>query len=262
MDTITFVGNATSILRIGAFTVLTDPNFLHRGQFAYLGWGMVSRRLLDPALQPAELPPLDAVVLSHLHGDHFDRIARRQLDREVPLLTTPHAATRLGRRGFATEALETWESTTLERDGEKLIVESLPGVHATGLLGRMLPPVMGSLLTHQAAGRPDRHLYISGDTLTGTHLDAIAERHPRIDAGILHCGGTRILMRTVTMDDVQAVDAIRRLPLDRVLPVHHDDYRVLRSPVSALIARATREGLADRITVPVRGATQRLFDGG
>ncbi|MGN6414745.1 MBL fold metallo-hydrolase [Flexivirga sp.] len=259
MDTMTFVGNATTILRIGSFTVLTDPNFLRRGQFAYLGWGLVSRRLVDPAVQPSQLPALDAVLLSHLHGDHFDRIARRQLDKEVPLLTTPQAARRLGRRGFATEALETWQTTTLQRDGEQLVVESLPAIHATGLLGRMLPPVMGSMLTHRVPGRPDRRLYISGDTLTGPHLDAIAERYPAIDAGILHCGGTRVLLRTVTMDDVQAVDAIRRLPLDRVVPVHHDDYRVFRSPVSAFIARARRHGLADRIAVPRRGETRPLF---
>jgi len=38
-DSLTFVGTATTILRIGAFTILTDPNFLHRGQRAYLAWG-------------------------------------------------------------------------------------------------------------------------------------------------------------------------------------------------------------------------------
>ena len=74
---LTFVGNATTLLRLGAFTVLTDPNFLRRGQRAYLGKGLWSRRLKDPALAVEELPPFDAVVLSHLHGDHFDRVARR-----------------------------------------------------------------------------------------------------------------------------------------------------------------------------------------
>jgi L-ascorbate metabolism protein UlaG (beta-lactamase superfamily) len=81
---ITFVGNATTIIRLGSFTLLTDPNFLHRGRRAYLGKGLWSRRLQDPALTVAQLPPLDAVVLSHLHGDHFDRIARRERRRAPP----------------------------------------------------------------------------------------------------------------------------------------------------------------------------------
>jgi L-ascorbate metabolism protein UlaG (beta-lactamase superfamily) len=90
--TLTFVGTATTLLRLGPFTVLTDPNFLHRGQWSYFGQGLFSRRRTEPALQPADLPPLTAVVLSHLHGDHFDRVARRELAREVPILTTPHAS--------------------------------------------------------------------------------------------------------------------------------------------------------------------------
>ena len=92
--TLTFVGTATTLLRLGEFTVLTDPNFLHRGQRAYLGKGLWSRRLTEPAMQPGDLPALDAVVLSHLHGDHFDRIARQELARAQPVLTTPAAARR------------------------------------------------------------------------------------------------------------------------------------------------------------------------
>ena len=40
-----FVGNATVILRYGGFTVLTDPNFLHQGDHAHLGYGLKSLRL-------------------------------------------------------------------------------------------------------------------------------------------------------------------------------------------------------------------------
>ncbi len=81
-----FIGNATLLIRYGGLTLLTDPNFLHRGQRAHLGYGLVSRRLTEPAVDVADLPhaDLDAVVLSHLHGDHFDRVARRHLDRGCP----------------------------------------------------------------------------------------------------------------------------------------------------------------------------------
>ncbi len=112
VDTLTFVGTATSILRLGTFTLLTDPNFLHQGQRAYLGKGLWSRRLSEPALAPSDLPSLDAVILSHLHGDHFDRVARAELARSQPILTTQHAARTLGRWGFDTDGISVWDSRT------------------------------------------------------------------------------------------------------------------------------------------------------
>lgn len=150
--TLTFGGTATTLLRLGRFTLLTDPNFLHRGQRAYLGKGLWSRRLTDPALSPADLPELDAIVLSHLHGDHFDRIARRELGRDQPVLTTPAAARRLSRWGFVTEGLRDWQRVHLTKGEEELVVEAVPGVHARGLLAPLLPPVMGSVFEHRVAG--------------------------------------------------------------------------------------------------------------
>src|SRR3954447_7750403 len=142
-----FIGTATTLLRLGPFTVLTDPNFLHKGQRAYLGKGLVAKRLTSPAMSPGDLPVLDAVVLSHLHGDHWDRVAQRQLDHDVLVLTTPPAARRLRRGGFvAARGLSTWESQTLQKPGAWLRVTALPGRHALGRLRHLLPPVMGSLL--------------------------------------------------------------------------------------------------------------------
>lgn len=55
----TFIGNATALIRWGPFILLTDPNFLHQGQRAYLGLGLTTRRLREPALRLDELPALD-----------------------------------------------------------------------------------------------------------------------------------------------------------------------------------------------------------
>jgi len=89
---ITFVGTATVLIRHAGGALLTDPNFLHRGEHAYLGYGLQSRRLTEPALQIHDLPPLDLVVLSHHHGDHFDRRAAAGLPRDLTIVTEPHAA--------------------------------------------------------------------------------------------------------------------------------------------------------------------------
>lgn len=229
-----FVGNATTVLRLGPFTVLTDPNFLRRGQWTHIGQGVVSRRLKDPAIGIDDLPPLDAVVLSHLHGDHFDRVAARGLDRGLPVLTTPHAARRLGRRGFRESVpLPTWADMTLDKGGASLTVTSLPGRHAFGVVGKVLPPVMGTLLDYRAApGAPGFRVYLSGDTLVHDDLREIRDRCPAIDVAVVHLGGTKVLGVLLTMDGRQGVDLLEMVRPRLAVPVHFDDYGVMKSPLS------------------------------
>ncbi len=185
-------------------------------------------------------------------------MARRGLARSQPVLTTPAAARRLSRWGFQTRGLQTWERETLTRDDETLSVESLPAVHARGVMGALLPPVMGSMLEHRVGSELRRRIYLSGDTLTGDHLDAIARRFPSIDAAVVHLGGTRVLFHTVTMDAGQGVDFLRRVRPAQAIPVHYDDYGVFRSPLLAFEAAATRAGLADSLRPVRRGETVTL----
>ncbi len=146
--TITFVGNATTLIRSGDITVLTDPNFLHRGQRAYLGHGLVSKCRKEPASSADQLPPIDAVVLSHLHGDHWDRVTEKHLDRRLPILTTPEAAGRLRQKGFEQScAMSTWQTHTIVKGDRQLTVTSLPGRHAPMWVKLLVPPVMGSMLS-------------------------------------------------------------------------------------------------------------------
>ncbi|MFE0811181.1 MBL fold metallo-hydrolase [Streptomyces sp. NPDC058794] len=263
-----FVGNATVLLRYRELSLLTDPNFLHRGERAHLGYGLVSRRLTEPALDPGQLPELDAVVLSHLHGDHWDRRARRSLPRSLPIVTTPHASRRLqGVHGFhRAVGLRTWQEETVRRADARVRITSLPGRHAGHpVLRRLLPPVMGSLLEFGPATGPPRHrLYVSGDTLLFDGLDEIARRFPDLDLAVLHLGGTTLPGGfVVTMDGRQGAELARRLDPRLILPVHYDDYSVFRSPLDAFLAEADRKGLADRLVHCRRGQRAVLRpDGG
>ncbi|MFH8342562.1 MBL fold metallo-hydrolase [Streptomyces sp. AM6-12] len=262
-----FIGNATVLLRYGDLTLLTDPNFLHRGEPAYLGYGLISRRLTEPALAPRELPRLDAVVLSHLHGDHWDRRARQHLDRSVPIATTPHAARRLRAwQGFRQAGgLRTWESCTFLRGGARVRVTALPGRHALRpVLRNLLPPVMGSMLEFGPSdGAVRLRLYISGDTLLFDGLEEIAGRFPGADLAVLHLGGTTLPGGfVVTMDGAQGAELARRLDYRHVLPVHYDDYTVFRSPVEDFLAEARGLGLGERLVPCGRGQHARVVAGG
>ncbi|WP_344321439.1 MBL fold metallo-hydrolase [Streptomyces macrosporus] len=268
---ILFVGNATLLIRYGDLTLLTDPNFLHRGQYAYLGKGLLSKRLTEPALSVDELPPdLDAVILSHLHGDHWDRVARRRLPRSLPIVTTPHASRRLqGLHGFSrATGLPTWHDHVLLRGRSQVRVTALPGRHGPGAARFLVPPVMGSLLEFGDPGGPVRlRMYLSGDTLVFPGIEEIARRCPDIHLAVVHLGGTTLpggLL--VTMDGTQGADLVSLVRPRRVLPVHYDDYSVMKSPLSAFLRETERPGFpstvipcarGERVTVDANGLVDR-----
>jgi L-ascorbate metabolism protein UlaG (beta-lactamase superfamily) len=250
-----FIGTATSLLRLGSFTVLTDPNFLHRGERAYLGYGLTSKRRTSPAMEVDELPPLDLVLLSHLHGDHWDRRAEAGLDRQLPIVTTRQAARHLQRRGFdAARPLDVWESHEEARGHQRLRITAMPGRHGPGLINALLPPVMGSLLELEENGRSLLRVYISGDTLFRPFLREIAERYDDIDVAMLHLGGTKLLnLVLVTMDGNQGAALTSLLDPGAVVPIHNDDYGVFKSPVSDFVAAAQSRGLDSRVRLVDRG---------
>lgn len=257
--TLTFVGTATTVLRLGAFTLLTDPNFVRRGQRVHLGYGLSSRRRTEPALTVRELPQLDAVLLSHLHGDHFDRVARAELPREPPVFTTEHAAKHLRRWGFgAATGLDTWQGRELVRGAERLLVTAVPARHGPAGLHRLLPPTMGAVLDLERHGEHMLRVYVTGDTLDMPQLSEIRRRFPDIDVMVTHLGGTRILGVLVTLDDKQGADVVERIDPASVVPVHVDDYGVFKTPLEDVIAELRRRGLDGRLRRVERGGTVEL----
>jgi L-ascorbate metabolism protein UlaG (beta-lactamase superfamily) len=266
--TLTFGGNATMLLRVGPFTVLTDPNFLRRGQRAYLGYGLRAKRLTDPALQPTQLPALDGILLSHMHGDHWDRIATKSLPKATPVITTPEAAKCLAQRGFTgTADLQAWQTHQFTRGTDILRITSVPGVHGPGPLARVLPQVMGSVVElvrgGVAGGRDSDNTvawrgYISGDTLYRPFLAEVLERTGPLDVLIPHLGGTRALGLTVTMDARQGADLVELLKPPVTVPIHFDDYDRFKSPLGDFLAEVGRRELPGELRTVQRGDTISL----
>lgn len=255
-SSIFFVGTATVILRHAGFTVLTDPNFLHKGDHVHLGYGLTSRRLTSPAIDIDDLPPIDLVVLSHLHEDHFDRLVAERLDKALPIITTPSAARKLRRMGFAAaRGLATWESIEVEKGDALLRITSAPGRHGPPIVAKLLPEVMGSVLDFPGPSGRDLRLYITGDTLVYDAIREIPRRFPGIDLALLHLGGTRIVGILVTMDARQGVEAIRVVMPRQAVPIHNDDYTVFKSPLGAFLGEVERAGLANKVRVINRGET-------
>jgi L-ascorbate metabolism protein UlaG (beta-lactamase superfamily) len=251
-----FIGTATVLIRYAGFTILTDPNFLHQGEYVRLGYGLRSRRLTNPAIPFEALPPYDLVLLSHLHEDHFDRRVEALLDRGTAIVTTNHAAASLTEKGFQRcMGLATWQEQSFSRGGVKLRITSMPGRHGPALLSNLLPPVMGSMLEFQQSDNILLRVYISGDTLVFDELTEIRTRYAYLDQAILHLGGTRALGILVTLDGRQGLELLKLLGPKVAIPIHYNDYTVFKSPLSEFQDAVKAAGWENRVRYLQHGET-------
>jgi len=115
---LTWIGHATFVLRLGGKLIATDPIWSERIA--------VIRRKSPPGVDLAELPPIDVVTVSHNHFDHLDAPTIRRLG-PGPLYITPVGNGRWLRDAGAERIveLEWWQAH--EVDG--LTVTLVPARH-------------------------------------------------------------------------------------------------------------------------------------
>jgi N-acyl-phosphatidylethanolamine-hydrolysing phospholipase D len=77
--TLTWVGHATLLLQLGGVNIVTDPHFSPRASPVDL---VGPKRVVAPALEIAQLPHIDIVLLSHNHYDHLDVASVVKLNRQ------------------------------------------------------------------------------------------------------------------------------------------------------------------------------------
>jgi L-ascorbate metabolism protein UlaG (beta-lactamase superfamily) len=252
-----FIGTATVLLRYQGLTILTDPNFLPRGERVHLGYGMSSERRTAPALEFKALPPIDLVILSHMHEDHFDKLVRERLRRDVPIVTTPEASAQLDHLGFRQRyALRRWDSLTIRKGNARLRITALPARHGPRGATTLLPTVMGTMLdfAESEAGAAYR-IYISGDTVLFDDIGEIREHFPDIDLALLHLGGERLLgVIQGTMNGADGARMLQMLGAQRTIPLHTEDYGMYKSPLSEFQDAVAQAKLQERVIYLKPGA--------
>ncbi|WP_330350882.1 MBL fold metallo-hydrolase [Streptomyces sp. NBC_00582] len=238
--TVTYIGTATVLLEVGGLRLLTDPAF-DPAPAEYPRGPVTLRSLRDPAVAAADLPPLDAVLLSHdEHPDNLDE-AGRALIADLTVLTTVSGAARLG--GGAV-GLAPWDTYELPGAQGGVRITATPGRHAGEVIGFVI----------QVAGEAEA-LYISGDTVYYEELDEIGRRFS-IGTALLHFGAAVVEWfgkDFITMDGTQGVRLTKSLRARTVVPVHYDAWDHFTEGRDDIVDAFAEAGLLDRLCWPARG---------
>ncbi|CAG8920222.1 unnamed protein product [Penicillium salamii] len=273
----THITTATAILSIDGINFLTDPYFGDEGSFpSELDWSK-ARLMEDFGLEEApssvelsiskpgamklhDLPPIDAVLLSHEdHLDNLDAEGRKLLDgRRV--FTTMDGAKNLQPRP-AVVGLKPWETVPSVIGGREFRITGTPCKHFP------IGEVTGFILEcdafgiHEESGKPNA-IYFSGDTVYIDELKKIKDR-VHVTAAVLNLGNATfdfpIGPIQITMDGKQAVQLMEDLGADIMVPMHFEDWEHFTEHGQDLVKTFHEAGIMHKVCWTAPGVTKTVY---
>ncbi|MEM7721645.1 MAG: MBL fold metallo-hydrolase [Pseudomonadota bacterium] len=272
-----FIRNATARLRYAGINFLLDPMLSNKGALPSFA-GIAPNPTVDLPIPVSDiLNGIEAVIISHMHGDHFDGEAAAVLDKGLPVFTPHNAAppnpanpsetvlfkSNLLDHGF-TDVREIGSDDFDYVLFEGVTIRQVFARHGKGKIGDMMGGVNG--LIFEAENQPT--IYWAGDTILdeGGEIEAILRRF-KPDIVIAHTGGPVIEALSpeiLLMDADQACEtfriASRENPNVQIVAIHMDalDHCFstradLRNTIGAL-----DDDLRSRIFIPADGETLKL----
>jgi L-ascorbate metabolism protein UlaG (beta-lactamase superfamily) len=236
---VTWVNHATLLLQTEMVNILTDPIWSERcSPLAFAG----PKRHRPPGLRIEDLPPIDAILVSHNHYDHLDIATLRQFPNAR--IITPLGNTALMAKHGVKNAqdLDWWQSIPLT---ETVTVTVVPAQH---FCARALSDRNATLWGGFVISTPSGHAYFAGDTGWGDHFAQIASRFGEMRLAMLPIGAylPRWFMKPAHISPVEAVEAHIALRARTSVAMHYGTWRLgddgFEQPVDDLRAAIAEKG--------------------
>jgi L-ascorbate metabolism protein UlaG (beta-lactamase superfamily) len=253
----TWLSHSTVLLEIDGVRLLTDPVWGQRASPTQLAG---PKRFHPMPVKLSQLPPIDAVILSHDHYDHLCMGTVRQLAAmRVPFVTSLGVGAHLEAFGVASELiteLDWWQQHRLP--GTEVRVSAAPSQHFSG---RGLKDRNATLWSSFVIEGKHERIFFSGDTGLTDQYAEIRKRFGRFDLVMLEVGAWHPAWGDIHLGPSNALQALALLGGGALLPVHWSTFSLAMhawdEPAETLLALAPALGVhlvMPRLGEPVRPA--------
>lgn len=226
---VTMVGHATLLIQAAGRNILTDPVWSDRASpVAFAG----PRRVTAPGIAFADLPPIDAVLISHNHYDHLDLATLRRLKAtHDPLIVMPLGNDAIVRAAVpgARIAVADWHDRVAI--GADLATTLTRANHwsARGIADRRMALWSGHFID-----TPAGTIWFAGDTGygDGAIFRDIRARHGAPDLALIPIGAyaPRWFMGPQHVDPAEAVQILQDVDARRALGIHWGTFQLTDEP--------------------------------
>ena len=241
---VTWFGHSSFLIEIDEKNILLDPIF---GQYAAPhSWLGRKRFNKEMPIDIKDLPPIDAIFISHDHYDHLDYPSIEKLKTKtnhffVPLGVGNHLRA-WGIKDETIHEMDWWQ----EEKWESLTIAFTPSRHMSG---RGFNDQSKTLWGSWVLQGKNKNIYFSGDGGYGEHFKAIGEKYGPFDLGLMECGQYNKWWADVHMFPEEAIKAAKDVSAKMIIPIHWGAFTLAPHSWTDPIERATKT--AGKMNIPI-----------